>query len=324
MSRTGIIFDESNEDYHAHAAVSKTKLDTFRASPLRYKGIHLDKVMEGPSGAALAFGTAGHVFILEGEAAFAKQFMVTPRGGFPQNTNEGKDGLEAFALKANERGLISLAEFEVIADLIRQKAKKTSDQQADWDRILGKFMVTFEDREKIGRIHKSVLANKQVAAILEAAKNEVTFRTPLVKGYGFQAQCRADAYCPEGYEGCPAPIAADLKTIDDVDNIEKNVLNFGYYRAGPFYSKVINALVPENPIQSFPLIFVEKKEPFRCRVVNLDADSWERGASEIAGDMRALGRCLRGELEWEKAERQMEVVGLPDWYLRRKDDRWEV
>lgn len=85
----------SNDEYHSSAGISKSALDTVAKSPRHYWARYVDpsRKPEQPT-AAMAFGTAVHMAVLEPEA-FAKTYVAEPVG-IDRRTKEGKAAAAEF------------------------------------------------------------------------------------------------------------------------------------------------------------------------------------------------------------------------------------
>ncbi len=315
---TGILFNESNEVYHSRKAVSNSKLGVARKSLELYKKKFIDKSIPHESSAAMNFGTHGHCFILEGERVFNERYRVLPDVSFALNTTKGKDNYIEFLMQAVNDDRMPNRECEMMIGLIRQKSRNDEEKKV-MTTIMGQYFISYEEMAKLQNAKEGIEKNPDAVNILRACQPEVTFRTPMTS-YGFQVQCRADAYSVNGCEYSEFhSFAADLKTIDDLDNFDQRFYNLGYYRQGPFYAKVINALSPEQPIKTFYFVFVEKKEPFRCRVFESDVEAWEYGMKEVDSDLSRLGKAYRREIPWH--DQTTKLVGLKPWHRREIDDR---
>lgn len=108
---------------------------------------------------------------------------------------------------------------------------------------------------------------EEVRAALTSGQSEVTVRTEL---NGLPVQCRVDHWNRTGR------VAYDLKTIDAIENVEREIHKRGYFVQGRFYQRVIAQETNEAP--DFLLVFVEKSFPFRWRIAHLH--EWNALADE--------------------------------------------
>lgn len=84
MQEVGIYLDLSNEDYHAHPAISKSGLDQINRSPAHYKAWLEEPSKETP---ATMFGTAFHMAVLQPDL-FKERYVQNP--GIDRRTKAGK------------------------------------------------------------------------------------------------------------------------------------------------------------------------------------------------------------------------------------------
>lgn len=241
-----------------------------------------------------------------------------PEGGFPLNTNKGKDGFCEFVEDAFEEGRIPQTEADVLWRLIREP-RRSADEKNMMARIVADHFVTHDNFQTILRAKQALDSSPTAKGLLAACQSEVSFRTD-TSSYGMQLQCRADGYSVQGCEFTKGKsFVVDFKTIDDLDNAENNFNNFGYYRQGPFYANVINSVSKDKPIHHFFFIFVEKKEPYRCRVFESEDEAWEYGLKEIESDLTLLSQAYKGETPW--MDRDYGLLGLKPWTKKRINER---
>jgi hypothetical protein len=280
----GLLKNEPADRYHAHAAVSHSKLEVFRKRPALYYGQFISGIIPRRDSPSLDFGRAFHCLVLDGVEEFEEQFFVLP-DGMDGRTKAGKDYLEA-------------------------NAGRTRLAHGDW--------------MLIRRMADSVLANELAAELLTDPDGETiteaTFRTPKLS-QGFEVQCRCDVYSPTGSEeSAGEPYLVDLKTVNDIDDFPKHFMDYGYYRQAPFYQRTIATLAGHfagvvEP-RKFFFIAVEKSPPHGCTVFEADAASIALGLKEIDADLARLAECYRSSI-WPNAP-EFKQVYLPAWYLDRR------
>lgn len=81
----------------------------------------------------------------------------------------------------------------------------------------------------------------------------------------------------------------DLKTIDDLDNIDNNIRSFRYWYSAAHYRAVM--LAETGGHHSFELIFAEKKPPYRWAVVELSPEYIEIGDYYVGYVMGEIKRA---------------------------------
>ena len=143
----------SNAKYHAHPAISKSKLFRMSVSPAYFK-YHLDN--PPPPSPSLTFGSAFHKLTLEPKY-FSREFMVAPK--VDRRTSEGKRIWEA---------VVSRAE------------------------ALNRTLITEEDYTDITAMRDAVMGNKYARRLLSGAQTERSFfwTDELT---GVKCKCRPDA-----------------------------------------------------------------------------------------------------------------------------------
>lgn len=121
----------------------------------------------------------------------------------------------------------------------------------------GKIIVTDDDARHLTGMHARMPA--EVRAIFAALRTEVTVRTEM---NDLQVQARFDLFGPKCW---------DLKSIDDIANVERAIPKRGYHIQKRFYQRVLAAEL-KSTLVPMGFIFAEKVPPYRWRIVELDAD----------------------------------------------------
>lgn len=106
-----VIPNLSNNEYHAHPAVSKSVLDRVSRSPLHARA-YLDGYREEPT-AAMQFGTALHTAVLE-PVVFANQYVVFDGD---RRTKAGKEAYEL--LVSSGASIISRSDYDAISAMAK-------------------------------------------------------------------------------------------------------------------------------------------------------------------------------------------------------------
>lgn len=162
-----------------------------------------------------------------------------------------------------------------------------------------KKIISHDDYEKILRMTGRMPAS--VRKLLSGGLPEVVFRNVLSDIY---AQCRAD-YWNQSLDTC-----YDLKTIKDIDDIDRSIFNRKYYVQARFYQDVIRAEISHTP--QFRLIFAETAAPFRWRVVVLGADYTQMADDEISEALRGIAQCER-DGDWSDEQQGIMLASPPAW-----------
>lgn len=203
----------------AKAYLTSHALADFRKCPLLYQK-KAEGLIEDTETPAYALGRALHTLVLEGEATFQTSYAV----GGPINPKTGRpfgQGTKVFE---------------------------------EWERIIGKPVVTDEQYELITSMAASVQAHPAAGELLCAGVAEGAVRANYC---GQPCQGRLDWFAYE--RGI-----VDMKTCDDLTWFESDARRFGYAYQMAFYQALVELASGDRlPVH---IIAVEKKEPFRCGV----------------------------------------------------------
>jgi len=125
----------TNEEYHAHEAISKSKLDAARKS-----GRHLYDMLHGPpreSTAAFDLGTALHASALPGESV--DEVAVRMPEGMKKTTKEGK----AFVANNNGKIILSHSDCYLLDEMMASLEHHPFTRQLVWGILKGKAEQSF-------------------------------------------------------------------------------------------------------------------------------------------------------------------------------------
>jgi len=147
---------------------------------------------------------------------------------------------------------------------------------------------------------------QEVADLLRSGIPEVSVYRELA--CGVNAKCRPDYL--RGSE------IYDLKTIDDIDQIDRAIFKYGYYFSAAWYRMVMREETGVD--HNFTLIFMEKKSPFRWRIVTLDQAYTEYADTRVEDALTAIAECQDSGKWNDVADVRREVV-MPSWL-----NAWEV
>lgn len=286
----GKIIGESSADYHDSGAVGSHKLADFVRSPLLYYRRHISK--EAPpakSSDSKEFGLFFHALALEGESVAESRHIILPNDAPDRPTEKMRN------------------------------AKKQSDSSRErcewWDefnlRAAGKIITTQADSDLAWRMVEAVRAKPLAVEFLKRGVPEVTFRK---KMSSFSVQCRCDWWDEVGDEH-GRPLIIDVKTIDSLDDFDRQYLKFGYYKQDALYRLVVNATLELGTIfPRFLFLVCEKNEPFQVAIREPDAIAYQIGTTEIMRDLTRLKACYdNGDFPGEP--NVIQPVSLPDWKI---------
>lgn len=117
---------------------------------------------------------------------------------------------------------------------------------------------------------------------------------------------------------------ADLKTttaVDD-DSLEKTVGEYGYAMQGALVAMGARAVMGME-MNSFNLVFVEKKPPHCVRVVALRPADIERGIQQVEASLRAFAQSMK-TMKWPGpggSQIDAAYISPKPWALRKIDER---
>lgn len=107
-------------------------------------------------------------------------------------------------------------------------------------------------------------------------------------------------------------IITDLKTIDNVDDIDGSIRRFRYWFQAGWYRMVARAEFVQCPGWRF--VFAEKRPPFRWRIVELDAD-YLMYADQVADDTLNGIALAQKSGDWTDKEEVLVTASRPVWSL---------
>lgn len=126
---------------------------------------------------------------------------------------------------------------------------------------------------------------------------------------GLKVKCRTDYL--------RGNVITDLKTINDIDDCERHISKMGYWFSHAWYRMVMKA---ETGItHKFRLVFMEKKAPYRWRVVDLDP-SYAMYGDEKVGEIVAHLESCQSKHDWADDDELFNVVSMPDYFDETIDD----
>jgi hypothetical protein len=296
--KTGLIFNEPADKYHATEAVSSSRLADMRIAgalcPANYYALHVAKLAPKKDGAYFDIGTAAHLAILEGAHTYAARVVVQPEEYMSE-----KGEIKPWHGGANA-------------------CKLWNSQHADF------LILKKSEAEMIQRMEQAVLANPIAAQLASAGVAEVTFRVQIG---GITLQCRADKWHPNGCAGIEGPVMTDLKTCDTIERFEREFYFLRYNFRAEFYrlvgSQVLAEMagvdVAEISPPTFRFVVVEKQFPHRVKVYEPDFDSLEAGRREVHADLKTLRECMASGV-WPDNCAGVHSIGLRSWQLAKSEE----
>lgn len=163
----------------------------------------------------------------------------------------------------------------------------------------GHHIVPAADAVHLHRMHARM--PDEVRAIFAACTKEVTVRTQI---NGVAVQARPDLW--DMRDGR----FYDLKSTLDAGDIERAIYSHRYDVQLQFYKRVLQA---ETGRKASPaLIFVEKRSPYRWRIIELDPD-YQAIADEAIDEALAQIAARRKSGCWDDPAPLRDIVSPPSW-----------
>lgn len=125
----------------------------------------------------------------------------------------------------------------------------------------------------------------QVCDLIRGGRGEVSVYAPTA--LGFDVKARPDYLLPG--------VIVDLKTIDNVDQIGRSIARFKYWFSLAWYRMVLKEETGAD--HKFRLVFMEKKAPYRWRIVDLTPDYIAWADQQVDDTMGKMGDCYRTD-DW--------------------------
>lgn len=296
-----IVRNESLDTYHARkGTVSASRLKIFRESPLLYRKTFIDGTVPREDTRALIAGRAFDCLLFDGRDAYVKQYSVPPKT-YPSDKGEDK----AWTMQANYCKAWATAEL-----------------------MHGRQVVDKNDAVAFEAMLHSIRSHPLAAALLGQGEPQVTFRRSSER-FGLEVQVRPDWYSEKpierpdlGLASNGLPYLLDLKTTADFsewfDPLDpdspragKPVHTYGYHRQG--------AMAQWCSFQDIGrtahfLLVVEKSEPFRCGIVQLDDSYLELGWADVEADLLRLKNCHTTDV-WPGSPGRVITLTPPQWLL---------
>ncbi len=148
----------------------------------------------------------------------------------------------------------------------------------------------------------------EVKRCLTSGKSEVTVRTTMRE---LAVQCRMDHWDEKG------AIIYDLKTIDAIENVEREIYKRSYHVQQQWYRRVMAQ--ETGATSDFVLIFAEKSFPFRWRIVELDADYVQIADDAIDAALHGINARIASGC-WDDPEPLTMIASPPSWLTEYMDE----
>lgn len=324
---TGIYTNISNAEYHASEGISKTGLDTILSKSLKHYKYEKDHPEERKESASMQLGSLVHKLLLEPDDFYNEYSLpfVEPANCI-KTVDQMKVILKEYGLPVSgkradlQEQLRAIGgQYEFYDDLYAQYLEQNA----------GKTIISQELIDTAEKMRDAVL-NDQFAGNLfkddVQAVNEASFYLK-DDDRGITMRCRPDRWRTDG-------IVIDLKTITsaDPDTWSKHVQNYRYHMSAAFYTYVMNEVLndyEEHGVldyenfqlpETFVFVCVESAAPFDVACYMVDSESLSIGFAEMQEGMQKYYNAVKTG-KWPGHGAELKVLGLPDWRLRREQNR---
>lgn len=272
-----VLHPMSNEEYHAHEALSASGLNLLKESVIHFK----EKQLFGFDSAQFVLGSLVHKMVLEPET-LDEEYI--------------KEDFEGANLNKNSK-----AYKEAKANFIEQCEGLIVIPVDLWDKAERMCKNVMEITEYLGRgglFHGGIAEDN----IFSSEVVEVTSDDGEVVKITIDKKCRADCYRPD------LKLVIDLKTTRDGEEFafSKSIEKFGYHMQAPWNIDMHNEC--GRPATRFINVTVDSTAPHMVRVYEVDAETLEAGRAEYRSYLEDLARYKAfGEINIIKK------IGLPEW-----------
>lgn len=186
--------------------------------------------------------------------------------------------------------------FEEDWELLKPKTPKAQDK---WTNDLGGMFNAVRNHPMIGNL------------LIKGSENMEQSLFWVDKKTGLLCKCRFDCRVEKH--------VFDFKKVADITSeaLERAIYNFGYHLSARHYLNGYEALTGEWG--TFTFIFVEDHAPFNIRVMKLGEDSLFIADVDTNAALVRFKQCFDSG-EWPGYPETTELIDLPEWYLRRKEN----
>ena len=316
----GVFPNIPNDVYHSGPGVSKSGLDLLARSPLHFK-FATDARNDNEEREETRWqriGSLVHKLVLEPASIwdeYAEPFV--PSDGALATSDQIKDALRALG------GKISGTKSELIDRLrdLDPGAVFVDDERAAWEAQLGRRrVINSSELELAEGMAAAIEAHPIGGALFLSSPGEAELSAYWVDPEtDLHLRCRPDWWRADG-------IVVDLKTTEDASReaFERSVLNYRYHVQAAFYLDGLAHAIDQSPDplpvptpREFVFLCVEKKPPHAVAVYRLDSETLELGRREYRRDLATLAQCIQAD-RWPGYGDAVQILGLPDWYVRRE------
>jgi exodeoxyribonuclease VIII len=197
--------------------------------------------------------------------------------------------------------------FAVAPKCDRRTTKGKEDYAAFLAASAGKQAVAQDDIDLAWQMLGGIRAKSSAVKLLSRGAPEVTFRHQLA---AFAVQARVDWFDGDDPAG---PLCVNVKTVETLEDFDKQYLNYHYYRGDAFYRMVVaKVLGVESFVPQMVNLVVEKSAPFECAIRVPDAEALNVGAREVMERLSVIASCYTSGA-WPGEPDEPRPISLPTW-----------
>lgn len=227
------------------------------------------------------------------------EFIMERRGELPQAVDRPALAFGRAAHTLILEGEAKLQEEYAVDAPINKKTGKPygrdSRAYAEWLEAQGRPAISPDELELLTRMRDSVENHGAACRLLGEGYAEKVIR----RGWlGVPCQSRLDWICPAGI--------ADLKTCDDLDLFERDLIRYEYKEQLGFYAGVADRAGVQVPAGY--LIAVEKRAPNRCGVWKIGRESLDVLIDRIGSELMMVAEAFRTG-KWETKYEHVRILG---------------
>ena len=276
------------EEYHADkSAVNSSSLKLLKKSPFAFKRQFIDGDNPTKTTKQMKFGSLAHMALLEA-SRFRDTYVVMP--DFTGLTLDGRES---------------------------KQSKEARSRKTEWieeQELLGRMIVTQEERDKLFWMVDSVMANPEATRLLKDGQPEVTgyYADPVT---GILCRIRPD------FLAFDLSVLVDIKTVSDADldfirrcRVEDVKYNYPFQMA--MYSEGAE-VISKKKIEHRVWIFIENEFPFECVVLPMEELYFDYGKRQYRESLNNLKQCIDSDV-WSRIP-SMQTMFPTDYFLNKQE-----
>lgn len=285
------------DTYHSWPAASNSQLTELMKSPA-HLAAYRSRVWE-PTPAQI-LGTAIHSAVLEPED-FKQRYMTSEQCSALTRGGKGP--------RCSKRGTWPLKGGSFICTT-HLEDESPVDESAT--------VLSRSDHETCLKVQEAVRKHATAGPLLEASTDfelSIVWDDPVT---GVRCKARLDAYAPD-FAGGTVP---DLKSAQEggLLDFERAVLKWGYHRKAWFYLR--GAQEVGLPARHFPMIVVEKEEPFHVDTYRISDAVVKDMENQMTALLELYAECVAVD-HWPSRPQEFREITIPVWGWRQIDEETE-